>query len=107
MDLYLGGSYSWSLKTGYPLLLVTVHPALPVATKSSLLMPQNEARHLERGQNIESLFLRMGNFFLTIFDVTKQGSVPNLFHFADCNRNFVTCCLVDQKTQKTVSCRFI
>ena len=64
MDLYLGGSYSWSLKTGYPLLLVTVHPALPVATKSSLLMPQNEARHLEREQKIENLNFTNGQFFL-------------------------------------------
>ena len=54
MDVYLAGSYSGSLKTGYPPLLVTVHPALPMATKSSLLMPQNEARHLEREQKVKN-----------------------------------------------------
>ena len=76
--MHLAGFYSGSLKTGYPPLLVTVHPALPMATKSSLLMPQNEARHLEREQKIENKFSQIGIFFLTIF--MTQNKVLFLIH---------------------------
>ena len=58
MNLYLAGSYTGSLKTGCRTPLVTVHPALPMATKSSLLMPQNEVRHLEQEQKYQKNYFR-------------------------------------------------